>query len=130
MDSKMVSLPLHDPKSNFPLDMAPDSVDDSYKGCEDTMRGKVHDYYLPKERGENKDFNQAWTAAEDHYKEKGKLFPGNPGVCECNIQRLQVIQRCHSYPKGELQNCVQVPLPALLFGQCLTNPEHFLETLY
>uniref|UniRef100_A0AAZ3QGK6 NAD(P)(+)--arginine ADP-ribosyltransferase n=1 Tax=Oncorhynchus tshawytscha TaxID=74940 RepID=A0AAZ3QGK6_ONCTS len=58
-----VSLPLHDPKSNFPLDMAPDSVDDSYKGCEDTMRGKVHDYYLPKERGENKDFNQAWTAS-------------------------------------------------------------------
>ncbi|XP_020324395.1 ecto-ADP-ribosyltransferase 5-like [Oncorhynchus kisutch] len=73
VDSKMVSLPLHDPKYNFPLDMAPDSVDDSYKGCEDKMRGKVHDYYLPKERGENKDFNQAWTAAEDHYKEKGKL---------------------------------------------------------
>ncbi|XP_071000490.1 ecto-ADP-ribosyltransferase 5-like [Oncorhynchus clarkii lewisi] len=73
VDSKMVSLPLHDPKSNYPLDMAPDSVDDSYKGCEEKMLRKVHDYYLPKERGENKDFNQAWTAAEDHYKEKGKL---------------------------------------------------------
>ncbi|XP_020324192.2 ecto-ADP-ribosyltransferase 5-like [Oncorhynchus kisutch] len=69
----MVSLPLHDPISNFPLDMAPDSVDDSYKGCEEKMLRKVHDYYLPKERGENKDFNQAWTTAEDHYTKKGKL---------------------------------------------------------
>uniref|UniRef100_UPI001EAF5C89 ecto-ADP-ribosyltransferase 5-like n=1 Tax=Oncorhynchus gorbuscha TaxID=8017 RepID=UPI001EAF5C89 len=45
----------------------------SYKGCEEKMRGKVHDYYLPKERGENEDFNQAWTAAENHYTKKGKL---------------------------------------------------------
>ncbi|XP_064782799.1 ecto-ADP-ribosyltransferase 5-like [Oncorhynchus masou masou] len=73
VDSKIVRLPLHDPKSNFPLDMAPDSVDDSYKGCEEKMLRKVNDYYLPKERRENKDFNQAWTAAEDHYEEKGKL---------------------------------------------------------
>ncbi|XP_064782801.1 ecto-ADP-ribosyltransferase 5-like [Oncorhynchus masou masou] len=73
VDSKMVRLPLHDPKSNFPLDMAPDSVDDSYKGCEEKMLRKVHDYYLPKERRESKDFNQAWTAAEDHYTKKGKL---------------------------------------------------------
>ncbi|XP_029604822.1 ecto-ADP-ribosyltransferase 5-like isoform X2 [Salmo trutta] len=72
VDSK-VRLPLHDPKSNFPLNMAPDSVDDSYKGCEDKMLRKVLDLYLPKERRENKDFNQAWTAAEDHYKKKGKL---------------------------------------------------------
>ncbi|XP_055769397.1 erythroblast NAD(P)(+)--arginine ADP-ribosyltransferase-like [Salvelinus fontinalis] len=73
LDSKMVSLPLYDPKSSMSLDMAPDSVDDSYKGCEDKMFRKVLDLYLPKERQKNKDFNQAWTAAEDHYKEKGKL---------------------------------------------------------
>ncbi|XP_029622367.1 ecto-ADP-ribosyltransferase 5-like [Salmo trutta] len=73
LDSKMVSLPLHGLKSNIPLNMAPDSVDDSYKGCEDKMLRKVLDLYLPKERQENKDFNQAWTAAEKHYKIKGKL---------------------------------------------------------
>nr|ACM09547.1 Ecto-ADP-ribosyltransferase 5 precursor [Salmo salar] len=73
LDPKMVSLPLHGLKSNIPLNMAPDSVDDSYKGCEEKMFGKVIDLYLPKERRENKDFNQAWTAAEKHYKKKGKL---------------------------------------------------------
>ncbi|XP_024000256.2 erythroblast NAD(P)(+)--arginine ADP-ribosyltransferase-like [Salvelinus sp. IW2-2015] len=66
----MVSLPLHGPKPNIPLDMAPDSVDDSYKGCEEKMFRKVHDYYLPTERLNNKDFNQAWTDAEASYKPK------------------------------------------------------------
>uniref|UniRef100_A0A4W5MNL0 NAD(P)(+)--arginine ADP-ribosyltransferase n=1 Tax=Hucho hucho TaxID=62062 RepID=A0A4W5MNL0_9TELE len=50
VDSKMVCLPLHDPKSNIPLDMAPDSVDDSYEGCEVQMFKKVLETYLPKER--------------------------------------------------------------------------------
>ncbi|KAM9398947.1 erythroblast NAD(P)(+)--arginine ADP-ribosyltransferase-like [Salvelinus alpinus] len=50
--------------------MAPDSVDDSYKGCEKKMFRKVRDYYLPKERQNNKDFNQAWTDAEASYKPK------------------------------------------------------------
>ncbi|XP_071261119.1 erythroblast NAD(P)(+)--arginine ADP-ribosyltransferase-like [Salvelinus alpinus] len=70
VDSKMVSLPLHGLKCNIPLNMAPDSVDDSYKGCEEKMFRKVRDYYLPTERLNNKDFNQAWTDAEARYKPK------------------------------------------------------------
>nr|ACM09031.1 Ecto-ADP-ribosyltransferase 5 precursor [Salmo salar] len=67
VDTKMVSLPLHGLKSNIPLNMAPDSVDDSYKGCEKKMFRKVRDYYLQTERLNNKDFNQAWTDAEARY---------------------------------------------------------------
>uniref|UniRef100_A0A8K9WMV4 NAD(P)(+)--arginine ADP-ribosyltransferase n=2 Tax=Oncorhynchus mykiss TaxID=8022 RepID=A0A8K9WMV4_ONCMY len=72
VDTKTVSLPLHGLKPKIPLDMAPDSVDDSYKGCEEKMLRKVHDYYLKTERLKNKDFNQAWTDAEARYKPKPK----------------------------------------------------------
>nr|XP_040050613.1 ecto-ADP-ribosyltransferase 5-like [Gasterosteus aculeatus aculeatus] len=47
------------PHLHLPLDMAPNSVDDMYKGCADEMEKKAVDF-LKKERKDNKVFNEIW----------------------------------------------------------------------
>ncbi|XP_067308018.1 NAD(P)(+)--arginine ADP-ribosyltransferase 2-like [Pseudorasbora parva] len=44
----------------FPLDMAPDSVDDQYIGCRKDMKKQVETNYLQKELGNSADFRKAW----------------------------------------------------------------------
>ncbi|XP_064859324.1 T-cell ecto-ADP-ribosyltransferase 1-like [Oncorhynchus nerka] len=50
----------------FPLDMAPDSVDDKYDGCRDEAFQRVDDYYLPHEKNTTTNFRRAWDMAEKH----------------------------------------------------------------
>ncbi|KAI5611466.1 NAD(P)(+)--arginine ADP-ribosyltransferase 2-like isoform X1, partial [Silurus asotus] len=46
--------------SGFTLDMAPNSVDDQFIGCEDDTNNKIINEILPKELNLDKDFNKAW----------------------------------------------------------------------
>nr|XP_017210042.1 ecto-ADP-ribosyltransferase 4-like [Danio rerio]XP_021327492.1 NAD(P)(+)--arginine ADP-ribosyltransferase 2-like isoform X1 [Danio rerio] len=48
----------------FPLDMAPNSVDDQYKGCRDKMANLVKTKYLEKEMSNLKEFRTAWEKGE------------------------------------------------------------------
>ncbi|XP_067308020.1 erythroblast NAD(P)(+)--arginine ADP-ribosyltransferase-like [Pseudorasbora parva] len=48
----------------FPLDMAPDSVDDQYFGCREDMKKQVETNYLEKELNNSEDFKKAWQESE------------------------------------------------------------------
>ncbi|XP_029003409.1 ecto-ADP-ribosyltransferase 5-like [Betta splendens] len=52
--------------ATFPLDMAPQSVDDMYKGCNDSMNATAN-MYLLNETNMDKDFSQAWNKSEKAY---------------------------------------------------------------
>ncbi|XP_021178054.2 NAD(P)(+)--arginine ADP-ribosyltransferase 1 [Fundulus heteroclitus] len=58
------------------LDMAQNSVDDMYEGCEDKMATKVKTEFLVNEKKTNKHFALVWNAAEEYYKKKWKPKPG------------------------------------------------------
>uniref|UniRef100_A0A4W5QJL8 NAD(P)(+)--arginine ADP-ribosyltransferase n=1 Tax=Hucho hucho TaxID=62062 RepID=A0A4W5QJL8_9TELE len=47
----------------FPLDMAPTSIDDQYAGCSNNMHNEVNTVYLPREKMNNSEFNNAWNEA-------------------------------------------------------------------
>ncbi|XP_033828837.1 NAD(P)(+)--arginine ADP-ribosyltransferase 1-like [Periophthalmus magnuspinnatus] len=62
------------------LDMALDSVDDMYNGCEKEMEAKVRKEYLPLEKNIiQNNFPAAWSVAENYYnkiwKKRGKKRP-------------------------------------------------------
>ncbi|KAK2916855.1 hypothetical protein Q8A67_001229 [Cirrhinus molitorella] len=48
----------------FPLDMAPNSVDDQYEGCTNEMSDRVENYYLAKEISASAELNEAWQEAQ------------------------------------------------------------------
>ncbi|XP_039658020.1 ecto-ADP-ribosyltransferase 5-like [Perca fluviatilis] len=50
-------------KSVFPLDMAENSVDDMYNGCEEEMKKKVTTY-LQNEKNNNPNFKEVWDSSE------------------------------------------------------------------
>ncbi|XP_036001835.1 ecto-ADP-ribosyltransferase 5-like [Fundulus heteroclitus] len=58
---------LGDEEDCYPLDMAPNSVDDMYNGCEDKMKGIIEPLLNKEQREEFKD---AWSAAQNYYKRK------------------------------------------------------------
>ncbi|KAM4750120.1 erythroblast NAD(P)(+)--arginine ADP-ribosyltransferase-like [Anableps anableps] len=60
----------------IPLDMAPNSVDDMYEGCENKMVTKVKTEFLVNEKKTNKNFTLAWNEAEKQYNKKWKPKPG------------------------------------------------------
>nr|XP_020444402.1 ecto-ADP-ribosyltransferase 5-like [Monopterus albus] len=64
----------HGSNHKLPLDMAENSVDDMYNGCEKQMKDKVKTY-LDNEKNSNQDFKQAWSDAEQYYNEKWKPKP-------------------------------------------------------
>ncbi|KAM4750119.1 NAD(P)(+)--arginine ADP-ribosyltransferase 2-like [Anableps anableps] len=49
------------------LDMAPDSVDDMYSGCEDEMERQVKEKFLLTENSKSKNFQPAWDKAKNYY---------------------------------------------------------------
>ncbi|KAF3687455.1 T-cell ecto-ADP-ribosyltransferase 2 [Channa argus] len=55
----------------LPLDMAENSVDDMYDGCNDKMKSKAKEY-LKKETNMDSNFKKAWEIAEQHYKRRKK----------------------------------------------------------
>ncbi|XP_024115852.1 T-cell ecto-ADP-ribosyltransferase 1-like [Oryzias melastigma] len=55
-------------KGDYPLDMADNSVDDTYDGCADKMLEKVKKEFLENEKNTNKNFSDAWNEAEMYYK--------------------------------------------------------------
>ncbi|XP_024115643.1 T-cell ecto-ADP-ribosyltransferase 2 [Oryzias melastigma] len=55
----------------YPLDMAINSVDDMYKGCEDKMLKNVKNF-LKNETNNNPKFRDAWSEAEMYYNGKWK----------------------------------------------------------
>ncbi|KAM4595780.1 NAD(P)(+)--arginine ADP-ribosyltransferase 1-like [Fundulus diaphanus] len=57
-------------KGSFKLDMALNSVDDMYDGCEDQMAHRVRTDFLLKEKAQNKNFSVAWNEAEKYYNKK------------------------------------------------------------
>lgn len=57
-------------QSLFKLDMALESVDDMYAGCEDKMAHKVRTEFLLSEKNQNKNFSLAWNEAEKYYNKK------------------------------------------------------------
>uniref|UniRef100_A0A3Q3MT06 NAD(P)(+)--arginine ADP-ribosyltransferase n=1 Tax=Mastacembelus armatus TaxID=205130 RepID=A0A3Q3MT06_9TELE len=63
---------LHPAEHIIPLDMALKSVDDMYQGCNDKMKAKAREVYLPNEKNINSDFTKAWDDAELNYKKKYK----------------------------------------------------------
>ncbi|XP_043969783.1 ecto-ADP-ribosyltransferase 5-like [Gambusia affinis] len=52
----------------IPLNMAPDSVDDMYDKCEEKMKEKIEKEFLQNEKNKNKNFEEAWSKAEEYYK--------------------------------------------------------------
>ncbi|KAM4750122.1 NAD(P)(+)--arginine ADP-ribosyltransferase 1-like [Anableps anableps] len=56
--------------SLFNLDMALNSVDDMYAGCEDEMEHKVRTEFLLNEKNQNKNLSLAWNEAEKYYNKK------------------------------------------------------------
>ncbi|ROK79790.1 NAD(P)(+)--arginine ADP-ribosyltransferase 2, partial [Anabarilius grahami] len=48
------------------LDMAPNSVDDSYYGCRENMANKVKTEYLNEECGKNPEFKKAWEKGKEN----------------------------------------------------------------
>ncbi|XP_051719211.1 ecto-ADP-ribosyltransferase 5-like [Ctenopharyngodon idella] len=48
----------------YPLDMAPNSVDDQYFGCRENMKKQVERNYLKKELSNSADFKMAWQESE------------------------------------------------------------------
>ncbi|KAL0154207.1 hypothetical protein M9458_050461, partial [Cirrhinus mrigala] len=44
----------------FPLDMAPNSVDDNYDGCTKEMANLVKTKYLEKEMSDSPEFKKSW----------------------------------------------------------------------
>uniref|UniRef100_A0A3B5RAJ2 NAD(P)(+)--arginine ADP-ribosyltransferase n=1 Tax=Xiphophorus maculatus TaxID=8083 RepID=A0A3B5RAJ2_XIPMA len=62
----------------FYLDMALDSVDDAYAGCEDDMERKVRTDFLPSEKNQDTNFSLAWNEAEKHYNKKWRPKRGKP----------------------------------------------------
>ncbi|KAL0154199.1 hypothetical protein M9458_050453, partial [Cirrhinus mrigala] len=48
----------------FPLDMAPNSVDDQYKGCTEKIADLVKTKYLEKERSASAEYNKTWQESE------------------------------------------------------------------
>ncbi|XP_027874883.1 erythroblast NAD(P)(+)--arginine ADP-ribosyltransferase-like isoform X1 [Xiphophorus couchianus] len=52
---------------SFPLDLAPNSVDDMYNGCENQMERKVASLLNTEKRGE---FRDAWRVAQKYYNNK------------------------------------------------------------
>ncbi|NP_001315027.1 uncharacterized protein LOC100535828 precursor [Danio rerio] len=52
------------------LDMAPNSVDDQYKGCRDKMANLVKTEYLKKEMSNSEKFRRAWKKGEDFVKDQ------------------------------------------------------------
>ncbi len=49
----------------FPLDMAPHSVDDQFKGCREKMRKRVKTTYLKQELSNSDDFRNAWETGKN-----------------------------------------------------------------
>uniref|UniRef100_A0A3P9IKA7 NAD(P)(+)--arginine ADP-ribosyltransferase n=1 Tax=Oryzias latipes TaxID=8090 RepID=A0A3P9IKA7_ORYLA len=50
--------------NDYPLDLADNSVDDMYEGCEDKMSEKVEKEFLENEKNTNEIFRAAWNEAE------------------------------------------------------------------
>ncbi|MEQ2176349.1 hypothetical protein GOODEAATRI_027066 [Goodea atripinnis] len=71
--------------SSFPLDMAPNSVDDMYNGCEDQMN-KIVTLLLNREN--NGQFREAWLQAEQYY---------NMNWANTNILKKEEIMALYSY---------------------------------
>uniref|UniRef100_A0A4W5NMK0 NAD(P)(+)--arginine ADP-ribosyltransferase n=1 Tax=Hucho hucho TaxID=62062 RepID=A0A4W5NMK0_9TELE len=64
VESKMIHPRLNRRNPNsIPLDMAPDSVDDSYEGCREDMLCEVTKNFLPKEKNIDSKFKGAWDDA-------------------------------------------------------------------
>lgn len=61
--------------NDLPLDMAADSIDDMYQGCNSQMKTRVGNEYLPSER-KNEKFKQAWDEAVKFYDNKWKRKMG------------------------------------------------------
>uniref|UniRef100_A0A3Q2CLZ8 NAD(P)(+)--arginine ADP-ribosyltransferase n=1 Tax=Cyprinodon variegatus TaxID=28743 RepID=A0A3Q2CLZ8_CYPVA len=58
------------PTGLITLDMALNSVDDMYAGCEDKMEHKVRTEFLLNEKNQNKNFSLAWNEAVKYYNKK------------------------------------------------------------
>uniref|UniRef100_A0A3P9JSE7 NAD(P)(+)--arginine ADP-ribosyltransferase n=1 Tax=Oryzias latipes TaxID=8090 RepID=A0A3P9JSE7_ORYLA len=58
--------------SVYPLDLAINSVDDMYKGCEKKMYQKVEKEFLENEKNTNEIFRAAWNEAENYFNERWK----------------------------------------------------------
>ncbi|XP_073689346.1 ecto-ADP-ribosyltransferase 5-like [Garra rufa] len=64
----------------FPLDMAPNSVDDQYNGCTNEMAHKVEKYYLEKERSASDEFNKTWQEGEENAKKPEDYLTRNQSI--------------------------------------------------
>ncbi|XP_051573090.1 NAD(P)(+)--arginine ADP-ribosyltransferase 2-like [Myxocyprinus asiaticus] len=64
----------------FPLDMAPNSVDDQYEGCTNSMRNLVETVFLQKEISGSSTFADAWREGETNAKEPEKNLIKNHSV--------------------------------------------------
>ncbi|XP_076831132.1 NAD(P)(+)--arginine ADP-ribosyltransferase 2-like [Brachyhypopomus gauderio] len=58
---------------DLPLDMATESVDDSFENCLDQIRNLVLEKYLPSELKSSNDFSKAWNNAQNKTKPNTEL---------------------------------------------------------
>ncbi|XP_048017738.1 ecto-ADP-ribosyltransferase 4-like [Megalobrama amblycephala] len=58
----------------YPLDMAPNSVDDQYDGCRENMKKDVETKYLKNELNTSPDFKKAWEKGRDFVKTPDKIL--------------------------------------------------------
>lgn len=75
-----------------PLDMAPNTVDDMYRGCKDEMEYRVKKEYLLNEKNRDKNFTLAWSEAEKYYNKKWKRHKGKrPSSSSLGKERVMAI---------------------------------------
>uniref|UniRef100_A0A8C6WU12 NAD(P)(+)--arginine ADP-ribosyltransferase n=1 Tax=Neogobius melanostomus TaxID=47308 RepID=A0A8C6WU12_9GOBI len=76
----------------FQLDMAPDAVDDMYRGCKEEMESKVRKEYLPNEKKKvGSNFTVAWHEAEKHYNKFWKHKRGKRPSSTTSLGKEQII---------------------------------------
>ncbi|XP_027874877.1 erythroblast NAD(P)(+)--arginine ADP-ribosyltransferase-like isoform X1 [Xiphophorus couchianus] len=74
---------------SFPLDLAPNSVDDMYNGCEDEMGKRVASLLNTEKKGE---FREAWRAAQ-------KCYSNNWATTTSRLKKEQIMA-IHAYTLG------------------------------
>uniref|UniRef100_A0A3B3ZDR0 NAD(P)(+)--arginine ADP-ribosyltransferase n=1 Tax=Periophthalmus magnuspinnatus TaxID=409849 RepID=A0A3B3ZDR0_9GOBI len=73
------------------LDMALDSVDDMYNGCEKQMEAKVRNKYLPLEKNKiQNNFTVAWRVAEKYYNKMWKKRGKRPSTSLSKEQIMSI----------------------------------------
>ncbi|XP_061588381.1 ecto-ADP-ribosyltransferase 5-like [Cololabis saira] len=83
----------------YPLDKAPNSVDDMYYGCKEKMLQKVKKEFLPEEKNKVENFRKAWNEANKYYDDRRNSYTGKD--CSSSLSKEQIMA-LHAYTRDEV----------------------------